>query len=146
MPNLTVTVGAGQAPILELIVGPTEATIEALRAAGEPIPLPILVPAMLDTGAGTSLLARRIAEKLGLDPGGERIVIGVGSEGTETGVVYRIRLAFPAVPPMLLASTVCVVAVEDLAKFDVGMILGRDLLSRCVLLYNGPDGRCTFAF
>ncbi|MEA2633052.1 MAG: hypothetical protein QOE66_3271, partial [Chloroflexota bacterium] len=59
---------------------------------------------------------------------------------------YRVRLFFAGVPSVELASTARVIAVEDLSRFGVRMLLGRDLLSRCVLLYNGPLGLCTFAF
>jgi hypothetical protein len=30
--------------------------------------------------------------------------------------------------------------------FGVEALAGRDLLSRCLLLYDGPHGDCTFAF
>lgn len=146
MPNLTVEVAADQAPVVELVIAPTEARAEALKAAAGPIPPSIVVLAMLDTGAAISLITHRIAEQLNLDPGGERSVFGVAVAATETGVVYRVRLFFGGMPAVQLASTAQVIAVEDLTEFGVSMIVGRDLLSRCLLLYNGPDGRCTFAF
>ena len=69
-------------------------------------------------------------------------MLGQGAMGT----VYRVRLFFAGVPAVELASSARVIAVETLSRFGVRMLVGRDLLSRCVLLYNGPHGLCTFAF
>ncbi|WP_406694589.1 aspartyl protease family protein [Singulisphaera sp. Ch08] len=147
MPNLTVPVVANLPPVVALIIGPTSVAAEAALAAGEFEWASLLtVPVMLDTGSELSMISRRLAEELGLDPGGERSVLGVGASAPEVGLIYRIRLMFPGIPSVLLASNAKVVAVEDLDRFDVGMIMGRDLLSRCILIYNGPDSCCTFAF
>jgi len=147
MPNLTVAVAVDRPMVIELLVAPSEARAEELRNAGLNVPLPILVTALVDTGTKETLVERRVAEKLGLEPSDVRDVYGVGSGETPVaGVVYLMRVIYAGVPALDLASTVPVVAVEDLSRFGVRMLLGRDLLSRCVLIYNGPEGRGTFAF
>lgn len=145
MPNLTVKVAPDRPPVIDLAVAPTRARAETLEALAERVPLPVVVSAMLDTGARTSLIAAQLAADLSLDPMGVQDVLGVGAAIPEEGVVYRVRLSF-GVGPVELAPWARVVAVEDLSRFGVRMILGRDLLSRCVLIYNGPKGDCTFAF
>jgi hypothetical protein len=93
------------------------------------------------------MIVREIAEKLGLQPSGVRDVYGVGSGDTPVaGVVYLMRVIYVGVPALDLATAVPVIAVDDLSRFGVSMLLGRDLLSRCVLIYNGPEERGTIAF
>jgi hydrogenase maturation factor HypE len=62
------------------------------------------------------------------------------------GTLCGVRLFFAGVPAVEPASTVPVIAVEVLSRLGVRMILGRDLLSRCILIDNEPEGRCTVAF
>ena len=38
------------------------------------------------------------------------------------------------------------IAIENLNHRGARMIIGRDVLSTCVLVYNGPHSSCTFAF
>jgi hypothetical protein len=145
MPNLTVKVAPDRPPVIDLAVAPTQARAEALEARAERVPLPVVISALLDTGADISLIAAQLAADLSLDPTGVQDVFGVGAAIPKQGIVYRVRLSF-GVGPVELAPQAQVVAVEHLSPSGVRMILGRDLLSRCVLIYNGPQGDCTFAF
>jgi predicted aspartyl protease len=145
VPNLTIRVGHDMPPVVDLLFGPTEARVEAFREAGEPVPLPVVAAAMLDTGASETYVTRELAERVGAEPGGERTVRGLGA-GPATGTVYRLRVYFGGVPAVVLASSVPAIAVERLEEFGVEAIVGRELLSRCLLLYNGPQSTCNFAF
>ena len=145
MPNLTVEVGRDRPPIVHLFFAPTEARADALRGAGEPVPEPIHVAAMLDTGAAATCITEALARRLGLEPGGEMTVHGLGA-GPGVGASYRVRVYFSGASAPELVSSLAVIGVEDLDTFGVDALVGRDLLSRCLLLYNGPHGVCTFAF
>jgi hypothetical protein len=131
---------------VELLVAATEARADALRDAGLPVPLPVVVTALLDTGASQSFIMSEVASELGLEPSGVKDVFGVGTSVPGAGTVYRVRLYFAGVPAVILASTAPVIAVEDLKRFGGRMLLGRDLMRRCLLLYNGPHSLCSFAF
>jgi hypothetical protein len=146
VPNLTVKVAADQPPVVELLLAPTEARSEALRRVGLDGPRPVLVRAMIDTGARDSLITRSVADELGLEPTGMVDIFGVGERTSGTGAVFRVRLFFGGLPSLELVAATRVVAVEELDRFGVRMLLGRDLLSRSIRLYNGPSGLCTFAF
>src|SRR3954462_1737355 len=130
MPNLTVEVATDWPPIVELLVAVTEARAEALRSTGLHVPLPVVVPAMLDTGAGESLIAREVTDGLDLEPSGARDVFGAAGDRPALGTVYRVRLFFAGVPTVELSSSARVIAVETLSRFGVRMIVGHDLLSR----------------
>jgi hypothetical protein len=147
MPNLTEPIVPSRSLNVPLLIGPTESRSERLRSEGLAVPLPILLSAMIDTGTSESIVARDVVDNLALDPAGERLVYGVASGGSPPmGTVFLVRVYFAVGPASVLASSTRVIAVEDLSRFGVRMLLGRDLLARCLLFYNGPDSRFTFAF
>jgi hypothetical protein len=133
-------------PIIEFLARPPEARIELLREQGRP-PKMKVVRALIDTGANDTCIERSLAMELDLDPSGEVEVHGVTSgTGTETGIVFRVQLFHAGVPAVELSPSARVIAVKDLSRFDARILLGRDLLSRGILIYDGPQERFTFAF
>jgi hypothetical protein len=146
MPNLTFPVHRDQPPILTMVLGVTDAQDESLTAASQPVPQPVLAPALLDTGARTTIIARNVADELGLEPLGMRDVVGVAGSLSVPGTVHRVRLTFhlPGTIPIELDSWAEVISVEDLGRLGVRMSLGRDQLRKCVMIYNGPQDCCTF--
>jgi hypothetical protein len=81
-----------------------------------------------------SVIARDVADALGLELAGVRDVFGVAGNLSVPGTLYRVRLFFAGVPAVELASFAPVIAVGDLSRIGVRMILGRDLLDRCILI------------
>lgn len=132
--------------MIELVVAVTEVQADLLRAAGRSVPLPIIVSALLDIGARDSLISQDIADQLDLEVLGSRDVFGVGGSISVSGNIRIARLLYPGVPADLLASAAPVIAVPSLNHLGARMILGRDVMSRCVVIYNGPHSSCTFAF
>jgi hypothetical protein len=133
-------------PIALLLAWPTEARLEALREAGRGVETRA-VRALVDTGATDTCIERSIAEELDLDPVGEVDVFGVTSNsGPEKGIVFLLRLTHAGAPAVDLIPSGRVIAVEDLSRFDAQILMGRDLLARGVLVYDGPQERFTFAF
>jgi hypothetical protein len=146
MPNLTFLVASDQPPVIRLAVAAPEEQAGMLRAANRPVPLPVVVPALLDTGSRESLISQDIADQLGLDRAGVRDIFGVGGNISVSGDVCVFRLFFAGGPADLLAHSAPVIAVPSLNHLGARMIVGRDLLRLCVVIYNGPYGICTFAF
>ena len=70
----------------------------------------------------------------------------VSGTGTETGIVFRVQLFHAGLPAVELAPSSRAIAVKDLSRFDAQILLGRDLLSRAILIFDGPLKRFTFAF
>jgi hypothetical protein len=147
MPNLTVKVNRDQPPIVTMVLGVTDARDESLTAAGQPVPHPVLVPTLLDSGARSTIIARNVADELRLEPLGMQEVVGVAGSLSVPGTVHRVRLTFhlAGTIPIELDSRAEVISVEDLSRLGVRMILGRDQLRKCVMIYNGPHDCCTFA-
>jgi hypothetical protein len=132
--------------VIHLVVAVPKDQADSLRAKGRPVPLPIILPALLDIGAQISLVSNDIADQLDLEVLGGMDIFGVGGTVSVSGNVRIARILFPGIPSVLLAHSAPIVAVPNLDHRGARMIVGRDLLSRCVLIYNGLHSTCTFAF
>lgn len=146
MPNLTFPVGVDRPSVIDLVVTVPDALAESLKAASRPIPLPVIVPALLDPGAQGSMVSKDIADQLSLEERGAREIFGVGGRISVSGNVRIARILFPGIPSVQLANSTFIVAVPNLDHLGARMIVGRDLLGQCILIYNGPHSTCTFAF
>lgn len=146
MPNLTFSVAWDRPPVIEMVVAVTRKRAGWLESRGRPVPRPEVVPALLDTGASTSLISQDIADQLKLHRGSKQVVSGIGGTVSVAGYLAMVQLLFPGIPPVSLKDSAEVIVVPNLNHLGARMILGRDVLSVCVLVYNGPHSTCTFAF
>lgn len=138
---------AGNArPIVTLLVRPTEARRDALKESGQQSRMRT-AEALIDTGAPLSYIQRSQADELELDPVGEKDVFGVVTgDRPELGIEYRIEILHSGVPAVALISSVTVIAINDLSRFGAQILLGQDLLARCLFVYDGPNERFSLAF
>jgi hypothetical protein len=123
MPNLTFPVASDRPPVIHLAVAVPEEQTDSLRAYGRPVPLPVIVPALLDTGSSDSLISHDIADQLSLDLTGARDIFGVGGNISVSGSVCVVRLFFAGAPSSLLAYAAPVIAVPNLNHLGARMIL-----------------------
>jgi hypothetical protein len=146
MPSLTITRLMTDVAIVKLFLGPSVPRAEALAAAGRPPVYPIEVASLVDTGASTTCIDKSVAEQLGLI-----VTAYLDLKTVSSGDVlipaarYEVQILFPWGPPFLIASEIPVVATE-LAHLGVRALLSRDVLSRCVLIWNGPEDSLTVCF
>jgi hypothetical protein len=136
-------------PVVPLFASPISARAVALEAAGESSPQPVEIRALVDTGAGRSFVQASILERLGLDPlGMESISYHSPTTGAtpRTARLYALQLFFAGVSGGLLSADLEVAEIDDLSGLGVDMLLGRDMLDRCLLIYSGHEGRFTIAF
>jgi hypothetical protein len=60
--------------------------------------------------------------------------------------VYAVQLFVAGVPQGLIDADLRVAEAENLrAALGVEVLLGQDVLRRCLLIQNGPEGRFTLA-
>jgi predicted aspartyl protease len=147
MPNLTIGIDPGGRPIISLYVSAGAAEAAFRREEGYAVEPPIAVLALIDTGAGTSLIEESILKELGLEPVGD-ITLHTASTGVAPVVsdMYAVELSLAGETMGLLATDLQVVAAKDLGGLSVEVLLGRDILKRCLLVYNGHAGLFTLAF
>ncbi len=145
MPILNFTFTQGTlGPVIDAYVGPTTASITAGHQGVAGVPVRLLV----DTGASASVFASSVFEKLSLTPTGfgEMITPSTGG-GVHDCLAFDVAVTLDAkdsttplvIEPLNVLST-------DLAAHGIDGLIGRDILGRCHLSYNGTTGQCSLAF
>ena len=97
--------------------------------------------ALVDTGASCCCVEESALRRLQLEP--VRHTEVRSPNGSRRQFVYVARLGFPgsAIP----ATELPVVGVQ-MGSEEIIALVGRDFLRHCLLVYNGPAGRCSLAF
>ncbi|MBU2807574.1 hypothetical protein HF285_04665 [Acidithiobacillus ferrooxidans F221] len=118
-----------------------------LQKAGLPIPLPVQCLFLVDTGASVTCIDPSIIEKLKIKPSGSTSILTPSTEGNGHNCYqYDIGL-FIMTPtgPLHLSDPLPIVETSFVGQSIQGL-LGRDVLQRACMFYNGPSGGYTLAF
>src|SRR6266478_6074661 len=96
MPHFTLQIGP-QGPMLDALVGVSQARRTALAAVGQPVPNPIRLRALVDTGASGTSVDPSITSALNLTPTGRVQVVtpSTGSTPHEADQ-YDVALIIPS--------------------------------------------------
>ncbi|WP_439630076.1 hypothetical protein [Gemmata sp.] len=137
-------------------VGLSRHEVLRLRTAHQPIPQPVVVTAVIDTGAERSCVDPRVISQAQLPYKGAGFT---NAPGVEAGpAIFGGSLLVPAYDAGLVilhpsgnASDHFVIAelpLDELTLATMGIeaVIGRDVLARCVLVYDGPAGGATLAY
>ena len=132
-------------PILQVSVSIPQALAALYTSQQIPLPSPITGLALIDTGATRSCVHAPIMSNLGVNP------IGVVISGTPAGQVlhslYPAHFTFPATN--IEIDFASVVGVDLSGQIINGQqlisLIGRDVLSMGILIYNGMTGTFSFA-
>lgn len=146
MPHFTIQVSP-QGPIVDAFVGVSIPRRQALLAAGQNVPNPIQIRGLLDTGASHSAVDPSVLTALGLTPTGTALV-NTPTTGAAPVTVDQYDVAFlipidKGVP--LINQTLPVTASDLFTVQGFHALIGRDILSQCVFVYNG-SGFFTLAY
>jgi gag-polyprotein putative aspartyl protease len=143
---LTAEVDAKGRPVLTLFVAASAPRASAPAAEGAPA-RPVEARALIDTGASRTVVERSVLRQLDLDPIDEELVHTASSGATPRAAgVYTVQLFVAGAPQGLIDADLRVVEAEDLrVALGVEVLLGQDVLRRCLLIQNGPDGQFTLA-
>ena len=119
-------------------------------AAKQPVPDLVKIRALVDTGASCTCVDPSVLSALGLTPTGSAMMVtpSTGSTPHQTDQ-YDVALvigASSASQPPLVVPTLAVVASELLSRQGFHALIGRDVLRRCILNYNGSSGFFTLAY
>ena len=129
----------GRGPVLQVSVTIEENAGKALISQGKPLPAPKQGLALIDTGASNSCIDEQAAKDLGLP------IIDVGtmqsaSHDKAPSNIYPVQIITPIFTlnsPRTMGAA--------LASQGLLAIIGRDVLMRCTLFYNGPMGQVTLS-
>ncbi len=143
--RITPTVLANFGPVLDVSVSIPPALADLYTRQQIPLPSPITGIALIDTGATRSCVHRPIMSNLGVNP------IGVVTSGTAAGPVphnlFPAHFTFPAARIDIdFAAVVGVdLAGQIINNQQLIALIGRDVLSMGIFVFNGPVGAFSFA-
>jgi len=147
MPVLSLEVDYAGKPLIELYVTMGTHQAQDRRAAGLPVPGALAVAALLDTGASRSVLALSVVAQLGLIAMGETDLFTASTGDVPVALgVFAVDLALAGDRTGPIAVDLEVAGSDALGGVQVQMLLGRDVLDRCLLAYDGPNRRFALAY
>lgn len=132
-------------PITEVEVAIPSAWAEYLTRQKLPVPDPIKGFALFDTGAETTAVYYRVIEALGVNPIGPALVLTPG--GSHAQQRYPVRLIFEHGIMNFEFKSVLGADLEGwkVKGGDLIALIGRDVLSKGIFVYNGINATATFA-
>lgn len=136
-------------PVVNAFIGVSHARAGALKAAQQVIPTPIAGRALVDTGASGTCVDPSILAALGLQPTG-LVAVSTPSTGTTPAMKdqFDVSIWVPAGPnqAQLTVANLPVVSSDLLIPQGLHALIGRDILSRCLLTYDGQNGFFSLAY
>lgn len=113
--------------------------VDELTKKGIPMPKPIIGNALIDTGASISVVDLSVISNLQISP------VGISTVVTTAGSVRQNLFPVKVMLPRL-AVEISAVLGADLRPFGVVALIGRDILSRFLMIYHGLGGTVTLSF
>lgn len=136
MPHLTAQITVG-GPMLDIRIGVSDARAHALRKSGQPVPPPVPIRGLIDTGASSSAVDPSVLTALGIPPTGTISVL-TPSTGNQPHTCEQYDVEMVLVHPDLsLRMAALPVIGSVLANQGFHALLGRDILEKCLFVYNG---------
>jgi predicted aspartyl protease len=135
-------------PILNVLIGVSQPRLLAMQTAG--LTPPPMVPAalLIDTGASHSCICSTVIQALGLTPTGTIYVHTptTGVSAVQVGT-YDVGIVFTGVTPQDVHVVPSLSATEnDFTSQGIQGLLGRDILSRAHMFYNGRQNLYFLSF
>jgi hypothetical protein len=135
--------------VIDVLIGVSRPRRALLVKHQFPVPAPVHVRALIDTGASVSGFAPRVFTGLDLTPVGQIAILtpSTAPDAPHQSDLYDVSLSLVAdgTPHSFPDSRVMA---ADCWHPDEGIeaLIGRDILDRCFFQYMGPDRRFTLAF
>jgi len=130
-----------------VLIGHESAFLQALQAAGRPLPSPVHCRGLIDTGTDVTCVVPRVLTTLGLRPSTNLRTQTAGGPIRVNLFDVSLTIYDPAAPPgsFLVRPQWSVTDLpQDLPMVDV--LIGLDLIRQIYLNIEGPSGHFTLSF
>jgi hypothetical protein len=129
------------------MVGVSVLRAQAMKLAGVPIPLPVQINLLIDTGASATCIDPEVLASLCLTPTGS-VPIHTPSTNGAPHVCNQYDVCLYLLPANGLAHFVDALPIIESSLRSQGIdgLLGRDVLAQCALFYNGPQSGYTLSY
>jgi hypothetical protein len=147
MPFLTLPIAA-DGPLIDVLLAVSTSRAKILQQLGRSLPPRVFLRGLLDIGASDTAIDAQALAQLGLMPTG---LAPVRTPSTGTQALYlntfevSLALLHPDPNAHLILDAIAVLE-TDLAAQGLGALIGRDVLARCLLIYDGAAGHFTLAY
>ena len=129
-----------QGAVIEAKVMAGPQRVAWLKSQGRVFPSPVSVRGLIDTGASCSCIDVGVVTRLGLDPSGSASVHTPSAMGVAIQkLTYDASIILGDGKPHPRSYLLDLIETE-LAGQGFELLIGRDILARCVLHYDGPNG------
>lgn len=137
---------AAQGPAFPVEVQVPLALAQYLSKQNTPLPAPSTGMALIDTGASRSCVDLSVISALGVQSVGQQTLRTAGGE--ITAPLFPAQFQFPTIGLTIDFGSVVGVDLrgQTAANFNIIVLIGRDLLSRGLFIYNGADAGFSLAF
>jgi predicted aspartyl protease len=131
-----------EGPTVPVAVAVPPSLVTYLEGKNLPVPTPVTGRALIDTGASVCMVDESVVQSFNLPPFGVQTIHGAG--GTAQQATYPASLSFPGttLPNLSFIDFIA----GPLQATGIIAIIGRNVLSNFVLIYNGPGGSVSLAY
>lgn len=126
-------------PVVQVSVSVGQAIAQQVLQRGDTLPPPVAGLALIDTGATTTCIDEEAAQVLKL-PAIDVVKVASASHASSEQNVYPISIEVVGLPIVVNAPRAIGAALKPQGLL---VLIGRDVLQSCVLVYNGPAGQFT---
>ncbi len=123
-------------PIMQVELSVPDELAQYLTDNNQPIPPPLTGIGLIDTGASITAVDVSIIQQLGIQP------VGISNvytpQGSAQQELFPIKLTFIGGLPITINFSS--VLGSELRNQGIIALIGRDVLSNCILIYNGTAG------
>jgi hypothetical protein len=135
-----------EGPVITLLVGVSHPRQGMLQAANLPVPQPVQIRALIDTGASGTLIVAASLQSLALVPSGTTSMITPSTGPNPVPVdQYDVSLILTHPPVTIAIPAWPIVECQSLGG-NYQALLGRDFLSLCLFVYDGRAQRFSLGY
>ncbi len=136
-------------PIIDIVVGVCQVRGQLLKKHGFPVPPPVVVRTLLDTGSNVTGFSREVFRALDIRPFWKTPIYTPSTPILSPHYcdLFHVSLSLVANGQRHDFADWKVIAAEGWdVRGEVNGLIGRDMLEVCNLFYLGPERKFTLAF